>query len=90
MLLSALFPFEKKVVKFAFPLVFVGAGIALYHNLLYYKFLPESASPCKQGISCTSVHLEWLGFITIPLLSLTAFALMAVLLLILRKQSHEK
>ena len=28
-----------------------------------------------QGISCTTVQIEWLGFITIPLMALAAFAL---------------
>lgn len=84
-LLAGLFPFEQKVVKFAVPLALVGAGIAFYHNLLYYKILPESAAPCKQGISCTSIHIEWLGFITIPLLSLIAFSLILILLVTIHR-----
>lgn len=84
-LLAGLFPFEQKVVKFAAPLALVGAGIAFYHNLLYYKILPESAAPCKQGISCTSIHIEWLGFITIPLLSLIAFSLILILLVTIHR-----
>lgn len=50
-------------------------AIAVYHNLLYYHWIPESLAPCEQGISCTSRQIEWLGFVTIPLLSLTAFSL---------------
>lgn len=81
--LVGLFPFEQKIVKFTAPLALIGWGIAFYHNLLYYKILPESAAPCKQGISCTSVHIEWFGFVTIPFLSLTAFTLILVLLVTL-------
>lgn len=79
-LLAGLFPYEKKVIKFSAPLALVGWGIAFYHNLLYYKILPESAAPCKQGISCTSVHIEWFGFITIPFLSFISFTIILVLL----------
>lgn len=90
-LLMGLFPFERKVIKFSLPLVIVGWGIAVYHNLLYYKILPESASPCIQGISCTTVQLNWLGFITIPFLSLAGFTLILSLLILLqRKLMHEK
>src|SRR5688500_7739810 len=63
-LLGGLFPFDRRVVKFSLPLSLVGLGIAIYHNRLYYNILPESAAPCRQGISCTTVFFEWLGFIT--------------------------
>jgi disulfide bond formation protein DsbB len=79
--LTSLISFDRSVIKFSLPLVVLGWLIAVYHNLLYYNILPESASPCIQGISCTTVQINWFGFITIPLLSLTAFTLLIVLLL---------
>lgn len=85
-LLVGLFPVDKKVIKFSLPLVLIGMGIAFYHNLLYYKILPESASPCKLGISCTTVHLEWLGFITIPLLSFLGFLFIFIFLLLTHRK----
>jgi disulfide bond formation protein DsbB len=89
--LMGLFPLDLKVVKFSFPLAIIGWVIALYHNLLYYKILPESSSPCVQGISCTTVQLEWLGFITIPFLAFSAFTLLIILLtVVLRNSQHEK
>lgn len=81
-LVSGLFPVSKNVVKFSLPLMIVGWLIAFYHNLLYYKILPESAAPCVSGISCTTAHIEWLGFITIPLLSLFAFSSLIILMLL--------
>lgn len=91
LLLAGLFPLSRQLFKFTLPMLFVGMGVALYHNLLYYKILPQSAAPCVQGISCTTVHIQWLGFITIPLMSLIAFSLILVLLLIvLRKFQDEK
>ena len=89
--LVGLFPLQYSVLRFSFPLSLTGFGIALYHNLLYYKILPESAAPCVKGISCTTVFIKWLGFITIPLLALTGFTLIIVLqLLALRKLKHER
>lgn len=78
--LAGLFPLEKTVWKFSFPLLVTGWSISVYHNLLYYNILPESAAPCVQGISCTTEQIRWLGFITIPLLSLMAFTLILILL----------
>lgn len=80
---------DKEIFFYSFPLAVTGLGIAIYHNLLYYKILPESAAPCREGISCTTVFFELLGFITIPSLSLFAFTLITALLLFIRK-SHEK
>ena len=90
-LLTGLFPVNKSVIRFSLPLVMMGFLIAVYHNLLYYHILPESIAPCRSGISCTTVQIEWLGFITIPLLSLLGFTIIISLLLIAwRKFSHER
>ena len=87
---AGLFPVSKSVIKFSAPLALIGWVVAVYHNLLYYKILPESAAPCVRGISCTTVYIEWLGFITIPLLSLLAFSAILILLFLTNKElSHE-
>jgi disulfide bond formation protein DsbB len=89
-LLTGLFPVSKNVVKFSLPLALIGWLISIYHNLLYYKILPESAAPCMKGISCTSVHIEWFGFITIPFLSFISFSTIIILLFFTHKElSHE-
>lgn len=71
---------DRRAKFYALPLAIAGLGIAVYHNLLYYNIIPESIAPCTEGISCTSRQIEWLGFITIPLLSLVAFALITAFL----------
>ena len=72
---------DRRVKYYALPVCLAGLAVAVYHNLLYYGVIPDSITPCTQGVSCTSVQIEWLGFITIPLLSLTAFALIFLCLL---------
>jgi disulfide bond formation protein DsbB len=77
---------------FILPLALIGTGIAIYHNLLYYNVI-ENIVPCSQGVSCTSRQLQWLGFITIPLMSLVAFlfVLVACLKVFFKMRSiHEK
>jgi len=85
-LLVALFPLDTKVLKFAQPFVAIGLFFAVYQNLLYYKILPESVQPCSQGVSCTSDYINWFGFITIQLLSLVAFIVIALLLYLFKKK----
>lgn len=89
-LLGGLFPPEKCVFRFSLPLAITGWTIAVYHNLLYYHVLPESVAPCRSGVSCTTAQVEWLGFITIPLLSLVGFTLIIGLLVLAWRKSHEK
>ena len=83
-LLNLLYP-DDKLFKYASPLVFVGLGFALYHNLLMWGIIPESAVPCKQGVPCSTEYFEYFGFINIPFLSLSAYTVIAVLLLSLQK-----
>ena len=76
---------------FALPLVVIGWLTAVYHNLLHYEIVPESASPCREGVSCATVYIDWLGFITIPMLSLFAFTLIgAILIYMKRTQFNEQ
>jgi len=72
---------DARVRLYALPLLLVGLGISIYHNLLYYALIPESITPCSEGVSCTSVQIEWLGFITIPLMALTTFVIINICLL---------
>ena len=88
--LVGLFTKDGSAVRYAAPLTLIGWVIAVYHNLLYYKLIPEHMSPCAQGISCTTKQIEWLGFITIPSLALASFTLMLALVLTLfRMPAHE-
>jgi disulfide bond formation protein DsbB len=58
-----------------------GLVISVYHNLLYWKILPESFAPCVQGVSCTTRFVEFGGFITIPFLALLAFVVINMCML---------
>ena len=76
-----LFPFEPKVTRYALPLAVIGLGLAAFHVLLTLGIIPEALAPCRQGIPCKTIQIEWFGFVTIPLLSLFAFLTITGLLL---------
>ena len=72
---------DRRMKYYALPLAIIGLVIAAYHNLLYYGIIPETIAPCTQGVSCTTAQIEWLGFITIPLMALASFAFVILCLL---------
>ena len=84
--LAALFPLDTRVIKFSAPLVVTGWLFATWHNLLHYEIVPETATPCREGVSCSTVYLDY-GFITIPFLSWLAFSMIAVMLFLLYKEN---
>ena len=84
-----LFPFDRKVVRYALPLAAIGGLIALYHVLLVAGVIPETLQPCTQGVPCKEQVIVWFGFITIPLMAFLAFAAIVVLLCIAHFRSPQ-
>jgi disulfide bond formation protein DsbB len=82
-----LFPFDRNVVRYALPLALAGCLVSLFHVLLVAGVIPESAGPCRQGVPCSEVQIEWLGFVNIPLLSFLASCAMTALLIAARNRS---
>jgi disulfide bond formation protein DsbB len=76
---------DRFVHTYVMPLAIIGWTISVYHNLLYYKIIPDALAPCTTGVSCTTKFIEWFGFVTIPFLSFTAFTVILVLMQIRRK-----
>src|SRR5699024_11126886 len=56
-----------------------------YHYALQkVSLLGDGMAACK-GVSCTVQYINWLGFITIPLLSFIAFTLILILTFLIKK-----
>lgn len=69
---------------YSLPLALIGLAIAAYHNMLYYGLIPESITPCTEGVPCNAVQIELMGFVTIPSMGLAAFVLLVLCLLFYR------
>lgn len=81
----AVFKDDYGIKKYVIPLASIGLVIAIYHYLL--QKLPSLPLPCTNSIiSCTDKQLELFGYLTIPLMSATAFALVLFLMLAMRKK----
>lgn len=87
-LAAGLFPFDPRVVRYALPLALAGLGLALFHLALIAGWIPENIKPCQQGVPCSEVQAVWLGFVTIPLLSVLSFALITGLLLAAQRKDQ--
>lgn len=70
---------DHRVSRYGVALALGGAAIALWHLGLYTGLLPERIQPCTAtGPSCTDDNQVFLD-VPIPLLSLVAFGLIALL-----------
>lgn len=68
----------------------IGGMISLYHyGLQKLTFLADAAPACGR-VPCTGQYINWLGFITIPFLALTAFIIVFVCSFLIWKQTKEE
>ncbi len=81
---------DVRMKTYALPLCLAGLAVSVYHNLLYYGVIPESLTPCSEGASCTERQIEWLGFVTIPLMGLASFAAAALCLILYRPETESE
>jgi disulfide bond formation protein DsbB len=80
---------DKKLACYVLPLSIAGLLLALYHNLLVWGIVPESAAPCTAAVACSKQDFVLYGFITIPLMSLAAFAIITILMLIYARSQRK-
>jgi len=72
------------ILPYVSPLLLVGGGFSVYHVLIQ-EMPHRSSSPFCGPASCVEDVLNAFGFITVPMLALTAFALIGVCLLLAKR-----
>jgi disulfide bond formation protein DsbB len=87
--LIGLFKCDKNAALYAAPLIAVGWGWAFYHTLLTLDIITEELAPCMLGVPCSTKYLNWFGFLDIPMLSLSAFTLIGISLIIFYKKGKK-
>jgi disulfide bond formation protein DsbB len=63
---------------YALPLALTGLAVGIYHYQLE-RFPEQEAIACSSSVPCTTIWFEQLGYITIPMMAMSAFALIAVI-----------
>lgn len=76
----AAFRRDHKARLYGVILAAIGGGIAVYHRLLQAFPSLDSGSCSTVGPSCSAPLIKMFGFVTIPYMALSAFALILVLL----------
>jgi len=67
------------IARYTLMLSIIGGTISLYHYFIQkVPFFRDTAPSCSI-VPCTGDYLNWLGFITIPLLALVAFIFISVI-----------
>jgi disulfide bond formation protein DsbB len=85
----ALFKRDWKIADYSIAFSIVGGVTALYHQFLQFggsPFIPCSAS--ATAVSCSQRYFLEFGYITIPMMSLTIFGLL-ILLMVLAKRAAQ-
>ena len=74
---------DRRVARYLLPLPLVGAGVSVYH-LLVENGVVEQAKACLISApgGCATKWIEEFGYVTIPVLALTGFALCFAFLLL--------
>ncbi|MFB9761033.1 disulfide oxidoreductase [Ectobacillus funiculus] len=77
------------IARYSLPLAIIGSAISLYHySMQKIPALSSGGAACGR-IPCTGQYINWLGFITIPFLALTAFTIIIVCSIILIRNFKE-
>jgi disulfide bond formation protein DsbB len=86
----ALIKKDRKIFDYSIILSIVGAAVAINHNML--ELTDFSVIPCSAtAVSCSTLYVDKFGYITIPVMSLTVFAFLLIIMVIARRhdtQSH--
>ncbi|WP_091704133.1 disulfide oxidoreductase [Anoxybacillus pushchinoensis] len=67
------------IARYTLMLSIIGGTISLYHYLIQKVPFFRNTAPSCSIVPCTGDYLNWLGFITIPLLALIAFIFISVI-----------
>lgn len=67
------------IARYTLMLSIIGGTISLYHYFIQKVPFFRNTAPSCSIVPCTGDYLNWLGFITIPLLALIAFIFISVI-----------
>lgn len=77
---------DKEIYKYILPISSIGVLMAAYHYALQKIPSMNEFSTCTSGVPCSGQYINWFGFVTIPFLSLVAFTMITIAMVILWKR----
>lgn len=73
---------DREIYRYILPLSIIGMIISGYHTLLQKLPYLQQFEMCTSGVPCSRDYLNWLGFITIPMMAFTAFTIITICLIL--------
>lgn len=77
---------DREIYRYALPLSIIGLLVSGYHTSLQKIPYLQQFEMCTSGVPCGKDYLNWLGFITIPMMALVAFIIITISLLLLSRK----
>ncbi len=74
---------------YVLPFTVIGMGVSGYHVLIQ-KGMFSAPATCTIGIPCGLSYVNYLGFITIPLLAFTAFLIITILMIMIQRSPESR
>ena len=87
----ALYKKTENIIDYSLSLSIIGGFIALYHYLLQIGVIPATQVKCAAvgySVSCAERFAMSFGYIIIPMMSLTAFSIIALLMFLKKIQKN--
>lgn len=81
---------DRSVKKYVIPLALITSIVSIWHILVERFPTLEGVLKCTTGVPCTTIYVDQLGFITIPVMALTASLTIVTLMLFMRKRQPEE
>lgn len=76
----AAFKEDHNILPYTIVLSSIGFLFAIYQYLMQlFPLTFDGLIQCSVGVSCATKHFNWLGFVTLPLLSAATFFLLIIL-----------
>jgi disulfide bond formation protein DsbB len=68
---------DERLPHYVLPLSAIGLGFSIYHYLIQLGVI-EHTGVCAVGVPCNARYVNYFGFVTIPFMAGTAFAIITV------------
>jgi disulfide bond formation protein DsbB len=75
---------DARLPYYVLPLSVVGLGLSTYHYLIQLGIIERTAA-CAVGVPCNARYVNYFGFVTIPLMAATAFAIITLSMAVARR-----
>ncbi|MDN4524792.1 disulfide oxidoreductase [Fictibacillus fluitans] len=80
---------NSRIASYVLPLSGLGVIVSGYHIALQKIPALQQFEACSAGVPCSQDYINWLGFITIPMLAFVAFVIITACMLVLSRREEE-